>query len=140
MRTQRSIQEPIRTGLDWHQTWTEADKGLIKSWEIGRQRAELEPALAEACRDGALPPLGWKGGSDRQLKKLEKFGGLHYLAEWQGLRGEDLDIDQAEEPTITCTKTGMIVTFTSNTAKLAIASQETTDGPTQGVSQQPLVP
>jgi hypothetical protein len=34
-------------------------------------------------------------GVSRSLKKLEKYGSLKYLAQWQGLRGEDLDVDLA---------------------------------------------
>ncbi|MNE97141.1 hypothetical protein D3C80_1954430 [compost metagenome] len=61
--------------------------------------------------------LGWKGGVSRQLVKLEKFGSLKYLAQWQGLRGEDLDVDLATERTLICTKTEMTVTFTPDQAK-----------------------
>jgi hypothetical protein len=61
--------------------------------------------------------LGWKGGVSRSLKKLEKYGSLKYLAQWQGLRGEDLDVDLSEERTLTCSRTRMVVTFTPDQAK-----------------------
>ena len=61
--------------------------------------------------------LGWKGGVSRSLKKNEKFGSLKYLAQWQGLRGEDLDIDLGEERSLTCSRTKMRVTFTPDRAK-----------------------
>ncbi len=61
--------------------------------------------------------LGWKGGVDRTLKKQEKFGALNYLAQWQGLRGEDLSIDTSQEYTLTCSRTGMVVIFTPDRAK-----------------------
>lgn len=50
-------------------------------------------------------------------KKLEKFGSLSYLAQWQGLRGETLDIDPAQEVLKTCSRTHMMVTFTPDKAK-----------------------
>jgi len=115
----RNISEPIRKNQSWHDDWAGPDHGIIKCWESGRIRAVKEPELAEQCLRGELPPLGWKGGVSRRLKKLEKYGALKYLAEWQGLRGEDLDIDLSQERIITCSKTGMIVTFTPDQSKYA---------------------
>jgi CubicO group peptidase (beta-lactamase class C family) len=114
---QRNIDAPLRTGLTRTQLWEAADQGLIKCWEIGRQRAARFPNLAQQCRDGELPLLGWKGGVSRSLKKLEKYGSLKYLAQWQGLRGEDLDIDLSEERSLTCSRTKMRVTFTPDRTK-----------------------
>ncbi len=120
----RLLDEPNRIGLDWATIWEGPDRGLIRCWETGRTRAQHEPELAAACLSGALPSLGWKGGVTKRLKKLEKFGSLKYLAEWQGLRGEDLCIDLSKEITVTCTATGMIVTFTSDLSKLASQSMD----------------
>lgn len=64
-----------------------------------------------------MPVLGWKGGVSRSLKKLEKYGSLKYLAQWQGLRGEDLDVDLNQERALTYSRTGMVVTFTPDRAK-----------------------
>ncbi|WP_460117863.1 hypothetical protein [Pseudomonas sp. H3_G09] len=114
---QRSIASPLRSGLTRTQLWEAADKGLIKCWEIGRQRAERLPELAQRCLAGELPVLGWKGGVSRSLKKSEKYGSLKYLAQWQGLRGEDLDIDLAQESALTCARTKMKVTFTPDRTK-----------------------
>lgn len=114
---QRNIDAPLRTGLTRTQLWEAADQGLIKCWEVGRQRAARFPNLAQQCRDGELPVLGWKGGVSRSLKKLEKYGSLKYLAQWQGLRGEDLDIDLSEERSLTCSRTKMRVTFTPDRTK-----------------------
>jgi len=113
----RTIDTPPRTGLTRQALWEGQDKGLIKCWEIGRDRALKFPELAQRCLAGELPVLGWKGGVSRSLKKNEKFGCLKYLAQWQGLRGEDLDIDLSQERTLTCTLTKMIVTFTPDRAK-----------------------
>jgi len=65
--------------------------------------------------------LGWKGGVERITKNREKFGVLYYLAQWQGLRGEDLDIDLSHEPVLTCSRTGTRVTFSTDIAKFGDA-------------------
>jgi hypothetical protein len=113
----RPIDLPLRTGLNRSQLWESADNGLIKCWEVGRQRAARFPDLAQRCRADELPVLGWKGGVSRSLKKNEKYGSLKYLAQWQGLRGEDLDIDLSVERVLTCSRTKMVVTFTPDRSK-----------------------
>lgn len=145
MRIYRNTKQPDRTGLTWEQTWQGEDRGLIRSWEIGRRDALRNPDLAARCKAGELPPLGWKGGGLKTLKKLTRWGSLHYLAEWQALRGEPLHIDLNEEPTIICSRTGMIVTFTGDHSKLAGQGNDTDDeGATHGsaprVSEQSLFP
>lgn len=116
-RIHRQIDTPLRTGLKRDELWDAADKGLIKCWEIGRQRATRFPDLAQRCIADELPVLGWKGGVSRSLKKNEKYGSLKYLAQWQGLRGEDLDIDLGSERVMTCSRTKMVVTFTPDRSK-----------------------
>lgn len=116
-RLHRSIDSPLRSGLTRTELWEGPDKGLIKCWEIGRQRAARFPEIADQCLAGELPMLGWKGGVSRGLKKLEKYGSLKYLAQWQGLRGEDLNVDLDAERALTCTRTKMAVTFTPERAK-----------------------
>lgn len=116
-RIHRQIDTPLRTGLKRDELWEATDKGLIKCWEIGRQRATRFPDLAQRCRADELPVLGWKGGVSRSLKKNEKYGSLKYLAQWQGLRGEDLDIDLGAERVMTCSRTKMVVTFTPDRSK-----------------------
>jgi hypothetical protein len=116
-RIHRSIDLPLRTGLNRNELWEAHDKGLIKCWEVGRQRAARFPDLAHQCRAGELPVLGWKGGVNRSLKKLEKYGSLKYLAQWQGLRGEDLDVYLGEERVLTCSRTKMVVMFTPDRTK-----------------------
>ena len=144
---QRSHAEPARPRLSWHDTWQGPDSGLIKNWEIGRKLAIHNPDLASRTRAGELPPLNWKGGSDRTLVKREKFGSLRYLAQWQGLRGEDLSIALDSEVTIKCAKTQMIVTFTPDIRKILNESETSNieegalnGGPTSGVSEQSLFP
>lgn len=123
----RNHAEPERLGLDWSATWEAADFGLIKTWEVGRKLAIQKPELEASAKAGELPPLNWKGGVSKQLKKREKFGSLRYLAQWQGLRGEDLDIDLDAEVTLICSKSNMVVTFTPDSRKLAAQQSDSGD-------------
>ncbi|MFO3797955.1 MAG: hypothetical protein ACK8QZ_11865 [Anaerolineales bacterium] len=125
---QRSSTEPERLGLQRSEAWEGPDSGLILNWEIGRKLAIQKPDLAEKALNGELPPLNWKGGVAKKLIKREKFGSLRYLAQWQGLRGEDLSIDLDSEVTRVCTKTEMVVIFTPDIRKLANAQDETDEG------------
>lgn len=143
----RSISEPERIGLDWNAAWQGPDRGLITCWETGRKLAIQIPELAERCRAGELPPLNWKGGVARTLKKKDKTGALHYLAQWQGLRGDDLSVDLDAEVTLTCTKTGMVITYTGDISKLADQHSDTDNEegdsngrPTSGIPEQSLLP
>jgi hypothetical protein len=113
----RSIREPIRKDLTWDERWRGEDHGLITSWEVGRALREKDPDLARRAEDGELPVLGWKGGVEKKLKIGLKYGTLNYLAEWQGLRGEDLDIDPTQEVTLFCSRTGMKVVYTPEASK-----------------------
>lgn len=144
MKVHRSIDAPTRHGLDWAETWQGPDRGLIKCWETGRRLAQDDPELAKRCLSGELPISGWKGGVSKTLKKLTKFGALSYLAEWQGLRGEDLCIDTTAEPTLICSRTGMIVTFTGDQSKLSDQRSDseedgvTDNGSASRIPEQPL--
>ena len=142
---QRSHTELVRSELSWHETWQGADSGLIKNWEVGRKLAIQNPDLAARARDGELPSLNWKGGNDRTLVKREKFESLRYLAQWQGLRGEDLSIAMDAEVIVKCAKTQMIVTFTPDMRKILnesvnnnIEEGALNGGPTSGISEQSL--
>lgn len=61
--------------------------------------------------------LPWKGGVERSTKQTLRFGCLNYLAMWQGLRGEDLEVDLHEERVLTCPRTQMVVRFTHDQSK-----------------------
>jgi hypothetical protein len=110
----RSISEPIRTGLTWEQRWRGEDKGMIWNWERGRElRAENEE-LAHRADAGELVRLAWKGGTEKQKNTSTGstiHGSLQYLAQRQGLRGQDLNIDISAEVTITCSKRRRKVVF-----------------------------
>jgi hypothetical protein len=109
----RSIEEPNRKGLIWEELWKGSDNGLIACWEQGRVKASDNPELAESCKNGELPILAWKGGVNKKIKG-KKYGSLFYLATWQGLRGEDLNINQHQDITVICAKTKVEVIFTPN--------------------------
>jgi hypothetical protein len=113
----RSITEPIRHKQSFDDRWGTVELGLITSWERGREKSAEEPRLAALAAAGQLPVLAWKGGVEKAIQKKVKYGVLNYLAMWQGLRGEDLNIDVEEEVTLTCTATGMTVVFTNDPAK-----------------------
>lgn len=121
MKIHRSITEPIREGGTWDERWKAEDNGLIACWERGREKSLEDPSLATQAAAGQLVVLPWKGGVEKAIKKKQKFGTLFYLAMWQGLRGEDLDIDPEEEIVLSCATTGMAVVFTSDMAKYAEA-------------------
>lgn len=93
------------------------DQGLINAWLVGLKKRQDDPALANAAMAGELPPLPFRGGVARPIKGV-KVGALQYLAAWQGLRGEDLLLDTDSEPTLSCSRTGVEVTFTLDLKKL----------------------
>jgi hypothetical protein len=117
MRIHRSITEPIREGVTWDERWRAEDVGLIACWERGREKRLEDSRLAAQAAAGRLVVLPWKGGVEKAIEKRHKFGALFYLAMWQGLRGEDLNIDPTEETVLTCTATGMTVVFTGEMPK-----------------------
>jgi hypothetical protein len=118
MRIHRLITETIRPNLTWDERWESADRGLIACWERGRAKSLGDATLTQQARNGQLMILPWKGGVEKAIKKKQKYGSFYYLAMWQGLRGNDLDIDTENEPALTCSVTGMTVVFTNDMAKL----------------------
>ncbi len=108
----------------WEERWCGADAGLITVWTRGRQRALEEPLLAEAAKRGELIVLNWKGGIAQPPKSGRKFGSLEYLASWQGLRGDPLVIEMDSETALTCSRTGVVVTFTSDPKKYGAPSPD----------------
>lgn len=114
----KEITTPIRQGLTMAEKWKSIDNGLIFCWEMGRSNAIKNPDLAIRAKLGELIPLGWKGGVDKAILKGSKVGSYKYYAEWLGLRSENLDIDTTQDLSLTCSATGMIVTFTGDINKL----------------------
>lgn len=121
MNIHRPITEPTRLTTNWEEKWNGSDQGLIVCWERGRKKASEDPILSSQARDGKLVLLPWKGGVDKAIKSKQKYGSLNYLAMWQGLRGDDLNINTEDETVVTCTVTNMVVVFTNDFAKNAEA-------------------
>lgn len=103
---------------DFYQRNHGPDEGLINSWVCGIELALKDPKLASQAKAGELPLLPWKGGLEKPILRKDKVGSLQYLAAWQGLRGDDLDVELGKEVEITCTKTHVPVTFTGQLQKL----------------------
>lgn len=114
MNVTRSLIQPIRKGLTWHERWDRDDNGLIACWENGRELAMKNPEMAANAKNGVLIRFGWTGGVSQKLKTDVFHGSLFYLAKWQGLRGDDLDIDVDGDTYLECTKTGQVVKYNSN--------------------------
>lgn len=119
-RIYRSVKEPIRNDPTPDQKWRGDDKGLVLCWEAGRELAVAQPKLAKRAQRGELPMLSWKGGVKRNPKKKKKTGSFCYLAQWQGLRGDDLDIKLSEKQTIKCSRTGVKVVYSLETTIFAV--------------------
>lgn len=117
MLVTRPISTPLREGLTWDQRWKGEDKGLISAWERGRTKSKEDPDLAARTIQGELVVLGWKGGVEKAIKG-KKHGSILYLAMWQGLRGDDLNIDTEKEVDLICSKTNVVVTYTADLNKL----------------------
>ena len=112
----RSVEESIREGLTRNELWEGPDKGLIWCWELGRIfRTEGRLAALQASA-GELPIGDWKGGVDKRLKTDKKIGSLQYLAQWQGMREEDFNIDFTNEIRLICSRHGQPVIFSANLA------------------------
>lgn len=121
-RLRRSVKAPIREGLSWEETWRGPDDGLIYCWEHGRQERTQRPEDAKRADRGELVGLDWKGGVRKKLKADRMSGTLRYLATWQGLRGEDLDINLEGETVVVCSRFEQTVAFSA--APIAEAEQE----------------
>ena len=79
--------------------------------------------MAAKAKRGELPVLAWKGGVEKKLKSGVKVGSVNYIATWQGLRGEDLNVDLGAEVDIKCSRTGVKVTFTSSIERLKVVEE-----------------
>ena len=119
----RSFASASPQGESWEERWEGPDKGLVCSWLRGIEKAKESPELAEQALRGELPSLPWVGGG-KAIKAGKRAGALHYLAMWQGLRGDDLSIDPATGAIHTCTSTGMVVTFTGDLSAIWKAATE----------------
>ena len=127
MVVHHAVGQPYVLADTWEKLWEGPDRGLLCAWARGLEKAGMDFALRDCALRDELPPLAWKGGCDKPLKAGRKSGALHYLATWQGLRGEDLHIDTDAEYQKTCSRTGVIVTFTGDDQVLFAAGAEEGD-------------
>lgn len=118
MLIEQSIANPPAFENDFNRRLKGPDKGLINAWLAGISYAQSHPVLAERAKKGELPALPYKGGVEKVIKTRNKIGALHYLAMWQGMRGEDLRVDMNADTTLVCQRTGVPVTFTLDIKKL----------------------
>lgn len=119
MRITALIASPPKLGTTWPERWEGPDKGLIQCWLRGIEKALESPELGSRAMAGELPTLAWKGGADKPIKDRQKVGSHNYLATWQGLRGEDLDIEQGCDLHMTCSRTGRTFVYTDDIQRLA---------------------
>lgn len=88
----------------------------------GWARNEKEGARARpARREWRTSTHGMEGGVENTIKTGKKYGTLFYLAQWQGIRGEHLDIDLDLEHELVCSRTGVKVIFTGDLKKYGSA-------------------
>lgn len=123
LRIECKVNDPPVLGDSFEEVWHGPDQGLICCWLRGLEKAKEDPELAAKARRGELPVLAWKGGVEKKLKSGAKVGSINYVATWQGLRGENLNIDFEAEIELKCHRTGVKVTFTSSAERL-IAAEE----------------
>ena len=76
---------------------------------------ELAAQAAATERDKQARALA--GAVDMPCQQFLAGASLTFDQQWQGLRGEDLDIDLGEERSLTCSRTKMRVTFTPDRTK-----------------------
>ncbi len=118
MKIQCLVSNPPVLGESYAQRWEGPDQGWICCWLRGIEKAKEDPELAAKAIRGELPVLAWKGGVEKKIKTGGKIGSFNYIATWQGLRGEDLNIDPTTELELKCARTGVTAMFTSSIERL----------------------
>ncbi len=117
MHISRSIQENIRENLSYDERENQEDNGLISAWEVGRNQAKKDEEFASKVINGALPVSVFKGGFKKKLDTIYfKYATFKYLAQLQGLKGIDLDIDTDRDDglELVCSETGMKSIFSAD--------------------------
>lgn len=122
-----SAANPPPKSENYEQRISGADKGLINAWLVGLAKRQSDPGLARKAEAGELPLLPYKGGVEKKVKTRDKIGSLWYVAAWQGLRGQDLEMDTQEEVQLVCSKTLVPVTYTFDVLKLFSSAAEQID-------------
>lgn len=108
-----SIKNLPKLGASWAERQEGKDMGLISAWLSGVEKQKSWLGISSAAKRGELPVLPFKGGVEKPVKVV-KTGSLHYIAMWQGLRGDDLNVSIGSKPSMTCSKTGVKVIYTDD--------------------------
>ncbi len=128
MKICESFASPPPLEADFYQRNEGPDRGLINAWLAGIAMRQEQPAVAQRAMAGELPVLAFRGGVAKALKtRKPKLGALLYWAMWTGLRGEDLQVDTEDEPTLRCALHGVQVVYTHALHKLLEAPDEPAD-------------
>jgi hypothetical protein len=115
------VGEHLDRDQEWATRWQGPDKGLITAWLAGQDYAKQHPQLAANARAGELPVLPFRGGVEKAIKVRSKIGHILYVAMWQGLRGDALQLDADAQIEMTCARHGVTVLFTAD-SKLLLAT------------------
>ena len=109
--------------------------GLGNALEIchttGKYMRHSDPELAGRAERGQLPVLNWPGGVDTEASPPRRFGSFFYLAQWQGLRGEqwhgitgnNKSMSTTHPVGIKCAATGRVTIFTKDARKYLSAHE-----------------
>ena len=133
MLFERDFTSPYRDADSVAKRFDGPDKGLITAWEVGRKMRAKNHHLLKYYDLGALPMDGFKGGAfdveayEKALKEGTEYefpvtpleGTLHYLAQLQGLKGENLSVDTDKEYTLTCKLSNRTCKLTNNASRYA---------------------
>lgn len=65
-------------------------------------------------------PLVWKGGVEKKFLKTTKYESMYYLAIWERLRGENLNINLDSEQSVASAATAIMIIVMPNIEKLSI--------------------
>lgn len=115
---------PPQAEADFDARMNGPDGGIVNAWLAGRDLRGSRPDLAAAASAGQLPVLPYRGGVDRPIKRKDKLGSLLYVAMWQGLRSDDLNVDASKDVQLVCTRHGVPVTFTPDWQRLLVSGEE----------------
>ena len=103
-------------------------------YTTGKEMRDSDPELAGRAKRGELPVLNWPGGFGAEASPPRRFGSFFYLAQWQGLRGEqwhgitgkNRNMSTSHPVGIKCAVTGMVTIFTKDARKY-LSAHETPD-------------
>jgi hypothetical protein len=110
MRVTTRLSEAPTRHQTYAERWEGPDGGLIAAWRQGLLMRDPRPDWARSASRDELPELPWRGGGSEVIKG-KRQGTWLYLAMWQGLRSEALDVDTSQPLELRCTLTGVLTQF-----------------------------